>query len=116
MAYFTMAKDTLANLFRKPATRMYPSVVREIFPATRGHIAMDITTCIFCGICQKKCPTGAIKVDRANKTWEIERLACIACASCSDACPKQSLSMENTYTGPVTILEKPKTREEVSGA
>lgn len=111
MAYFTMAIDSLKNVFKKPATRLYPGEVRETFAATRGHVSIDINTCIFCGICQKKCPTLAIKVERKEKTWELERLQCIVCASCAEACPKKCLTIENTYTGPVGIAEKDSTRQ-----
>lgn len=111
MAYFTMAIDSLLNVFRKPATRLYPAVVRNNFSAARGHVSIDINTCIFCGICQKKCPTLAIKVERKEKSWEIERLQCIVCASCSEACPKKCLTIENTYTTPVAINDKGSTKQ-----
>jgi ech hydrogenase subunit F len=113
MAFFTMAKTSLANLFKKPATLMYPTRPRNFYDATRGHIMID--TCIFCGICQKKCPTGAIAVGRKEKTWSIERLRCIACASCCEACPKNCLTMMNTYSPPAAVQEKETTVQTYKG-
>lgn len=100
MAMFKIAGEVMKSLFRKPATLMYPVVPRKWEPATRGHIAIDIEACIFCGICSKKCPTHAITVDRPGRKWEIERLQCIQCSCCVEVCPKKCLSMENAYTSP----------------
>jgi formate hydrogenlyase subunit 6/NADH:ubiquinone oxidoreductase subunit I len=83
---------------RKPATRLYPFVKRETYPHTRGHIDIDIGKCTFCTLCEKKCPTDAIAVDRAAKTWSIDRLRCISCNACVEACPRKCLSMANTYS------------------
>ena len=85
MAAFKMGKVVLRSLFGKPATLMYPVVPREYTPITKGHMTIDIDTCIFCGLCAKKCPTHAITVDRNART-----------------CKKGSLKMENTYTSPST--------------
>lgn len=106
MLPFKMAKTVTKSLFRKPATLMYPVVTREFTKNTRGKIDIDINTCIFCGICQKKCPTGAISVSRPDKQWEIERMKCITCNYCVDSCPKKCLSMGNHYTAPNTTKNK----------
>jgi len=102
MTAFSLSKTVMKSLFHKPATKMYPVIPREWQAITRGHIENDIDDCIFCGICQKKCPTDAITVDKLNKTWTIQRMQCIQCGSCSDSCPKHCLSNENTYTTPHT--------------
>ena len=106
MAYFTMAKEAFFNLFRKPVCHMYPVVLPEYPLGTRGHIVNAVSSCIFCGICQKKCPTDAITVDRAAKTWQINRLQCIACGSCSEACPKKCISVQKGYAAPVSAADK----------
>lgn len=102
MGIMKFTKVVLQNLFRKPATRMYPVSKRAYFANTRGHIAIEIESCIYCGICVKKCPTHAISIDKGTKCWSIERLKCIQCNSCVETCPKKCLTMENAYTPPVT--------------
>ncbi|HEX3017452.1 MAG TPA: 4Fe-4S binding protein [Caproicibacter sp.] len=100
MSMFSFAKTEFRNLFSKPATRLYPQEPRVYAERTRGHIENDIDVCIFCGLCSKKCPTGAIKVDRNEKTWSISRFSCIQCGYCVESCPKKCLSMKQAYTQP----------------
>ncbi len=82
------------NLFHRPATRNYPAVVREPYPGARGHVAIQIDNCIFCGMCMRKCPTGAIRVTRAETSWAIDRFRCVCCDACVETCPKKCLSMD----------------------
>ncbi|MBQ4544248.1 MAG: 4Fe-4S binding protein [Oscillospiraceae bacterium] len=58
---------------------------------TEGVVCSD--SCVYCTLCAKKCPVEAITVDRANKTWSIDREKCTQCGICIEACPKKSLSM-----------------------
>ncbi|SHI17754.1 Formate hydrogenlyase subunit 6/NADH:ubiquinone oxidoreductase subunit (chain I) [Sporobacter termitidis DSM 10068] len=102
MSFMNASKVMLRSLFSKPATAMYPVKKREPYAATRGSIENRIQECIFCGICSKKCPTGAIAVSRDGKSWEIDRFKCIACGACVGACPKKCLDMKNNYAPPAT--------------
>ncbi len=95
-------KSAIKNLFSKPATLQYPFVPREYPDKSRGHIEINIDDCIMCGLCMRKCMSGAITVDRKTKTWSIERMGCVQCQSCVNACPKKCLSMEKGYTAPST--------------
>jgi len=103
MNMMNFTKTVLHNLCSKPVTRPYPQEPREYPQRTRGHIAVNIDTCIFCGLCSKKCPTGAITVNRAEKTWSIERFGCIQCGSCVENCHNKSLSMMQSYTQPDAV-------------
>ncbi|MDR0817491.1 MAG: 4Fe-4S binding protein [Clostridiales Family XIII bacterium] len=112
MANLKIGKMIMRSLFRKPATLMYPVVPREHKERTRGHIEIDMETCILCGICSKKCPTDAIVVDRPARTWSIQRMQCIQCSCCVEVCPKKSLINVGAYTAPdvikiVDTFEKP---------
>ena len=100
MVIMRFAKTVMKNLFAKPATRLYPYAVRNPYERTRGNVGIDINSCIYCGICSKKCPTNAIKVNRGEKSWEIEKFSCIQCRACVDACPKKCLVMNKEYTKP----------------
>lgn len=94
------SKTVLKNLRSRPATRMYPAKKRAFFVRTRGHIQIDIHACIFCGLCEKKCPSAALQVERPQRTWRIDRLRCVQCNACVEICPKKCLAMENAYTDP----------------
>lgn len=100
MGFFSFSKTVLNNLFNKPATVLYPVTPKEYTKVARGHISIEIDQCIFCGICNKKCPTSAISVEKADKQWEINRLSCIQCNSCVESCPKKCLTMEGSFTPP----------------
>lgn len=102
MAAFKLGKMVMRSLFKKPATLMYPVVPRQWQERTRGHIENQINDCIFCGICQRKCPTNALIVDKAKRSWTIARMQCIQCSCCVEVCPKKCLTNENTYTTPST--------------
>ncbi|OIO03353.1 MAG: hypothetical protein AUJ49_04585 [Desulfovibrionaceae bacterium CG1_02_65_16] len=94
-----MLPTVLANLFSKPATRDYPSYVREPFPHARGELVNDIDRCIFCGTCSRKCPSQCITVSRDSSTgtWNLEAYACIGCGICVMSCPVSCLSQKNTH-------------------
>jgi formate hydrogenlyase subunit 6/NADH:ubiquinone oxidoreductase subunit I len=96
--YFSIGALILKWVGKKPSTRLFPFEKREAFAGSRGHIEIDINTCTFCTLCQKKCPTGAITVKRAEKIWEIDRLKCIVCGACVDACPKDCIVMKTNYS------------------
>jgi ech hydrogenase subunit F len=83
------------NISKKPATRLYPDVVREPFERTRGRLFNKIEDCIFCGICQRECPADAIKVSRPDGTWELDAFRCITCNQCVLKCPKKCLTLTN---------------------
>lgn len=81
------------NALRRPATRNYPYVKRQPYARQKGHIAIKIEDCIFCGMCRRKCPVTAIEVKRPDKSWAIDRFKCISCSACVENCPKKCLSM-----------------------
>lgn len=100
MSILSMSRTLFKSLLHGPYTVLYPIKKKENFERTRGKIGIEIEDCIFCSLCQRRCPTGAIKVDKASTTWEIERLKCIQCNYCTEVCPKKCLTMENQYTQP----------------
>ena len=93
MRLFSIFKDILGNLVKGPVTRNYPAKVRDPFPGERGKLVIDEKSCIFCGMCAKKCPANALIVTRQPKEWKFERFRCIICGACVEACPKKCLSM-----------------------
>ncbi|MDR1422530.1 MAG: 4Fe-4S binding protein [Coriobacteriales bacterium] len=100
MSSFGLAKMSLRNLFRKPATKGYPAVPAVFTERSKGTVRNDMDTCILCGICQKRCPTNAIVVDKPGGTWTVNDFDCIQCLSCVRSCPKKSLTMDPQYAAP----------------
>ncbi len=97
MAFVSFNGTVIKNLFSKPKTRL---TEKEYPEGTRGHVENDMDLCILCGLCSIKCPTHAITVDKAEKTWSIRPMSCIQCRCCVDNCPKKSLSMGLRFQEP----------------
>lgn len=85
-----MALTALRNLFSSPATRVD---ARTPDPQARGQLSFDVASCVFCGVCQRRCPSEAIEVSRSERRLAIEHLRCVLCGVCVDACTKHSLSL-----------------------
>ena len=62
-------------------------------PREDGKPVQDPNKCVYCTICAKKCPAGALTVDRAAKTWTLDEDACVACGTCAGVCPKKAIIM-----------------------
>jgi ech hydrogenase subunit F len=112
MKLFTIHKILFRSLFSKPFTEKYPFGPKKEVPRARGSIRIEIKDCIYCGICQKKCPTRANLVSKEAKRWAIDRMQCISCGACVDTCPKKCLFMDENYSAPA---EK-STKDTYSGA
>ena len=46
---------------------------------------------IYCTLCARNCPMGALAVDRKAKTWVLDEDSCIGCGTCAGACPKDAI-------------------------
>ena len=64
MSVFSMTKIVMKAMVRPPVTHRYPFEPRVHVPLTRGELAIEIEKCIFCMLCEKKCPTGRRPVRR----------------------------------------------------
>jgi len=95
-----MAGRSLRNLLSRPATRSYPAQPHTYCQGSRGHIEVEIQSCVFCGLCARRCPSQAITVSREEKRLTLEHLRCVGCAVCVDVCNKSSLSLAG---GPVAV-------------
>lgn len=117
MGGFKLGKMTLRSLFGKPETVRYPFEEPEHPAALRGCVHFNDEDCIYCGICEKRCPTNAISVEKKEKTWSINHFGCIQCESCVRECPKGCLSMDAVIVHPskekvVETFRKPELDEE----
>lgn len=59
----------------------------------KKYPVMNAELCVYCTLCDKKCPVQAITVDRPNKTWELNKQNCIGCGLCEKNCPKKCITM-----------------------
>ena len=62
-------------------------------PREDGKPVQDPAKCVYCTICAKKCPAGALSVDRAAKTWTLDEDLCVGCGTCAGVCPKKAIIM-----------------------
>ncbi|HIS40781.1 MAG TPA: 4Fe-4S binding protein [Candidatus Aphodovivens avistercoris] len=119
MGSFKLGKMTLSGLFKKPETLLYPVQTKTPPAGLKGHVVNDPETCILCSLCQKRCPTGAIEVDKKGRTWAINRFRCVQCGSCVRECPKHCLEMDPAYAPcarsvSVDVLEVPEHPKDAS--
>lgn len=117
MGSFKLGKMTLRSLFKKPETVLYPVETRPQPEDLKGSVEVVIKKCTLCQICEKRCPTGSIKVDKENETWSIDRFDCIQCRTCVRECPFGCLTMTPNYKKPATSkgvdsYKKPELTEE----
>lgn len=103
---FEMLGNVFINLFSRPAARKCPHESRETFGYIKGQIGITIENCIFCGICAEKCPAGAIIVNPAEASWEIDPYMCINCGLCTEVCLGKCLRMKPEFTPPSYTKEK----------
>ena len=100
MGYFQMSKLALKWALKKPPTSRYPFEARKVIAGSRGRLVFTKDNCVYCNVCAKKCPTSALHVNRAEKSFAIERLRCITCGSCVEICPKKSLELSSGHGTP----------------
>ncbi|MCE5297716.1 MAG: 4Fe-4S binding protein [Methanoregulaceae archaeon] len=98
MAFFEMAKTAIRTVVSRPATLMYPARPGKKTGLSRGHVVIDPSRCISCGMCMKKCPSEAICVEKDERIWRIDRLRCVVCNSCIEVCPVKCLRMDLQYS------------------
>jgi len=81
----------LPNLhFEKPV--VYEKISKKILRKFKqSPIVVNEKRCIKCGLCAKKCPAKAIKL---NPYPEIDKKKCIRCFCCMEICPKDALSLK----------------------
>ena len=121
MGSFKLGTMTIGSIFKKPETILYPVVEKTAPDGLKGHIDVDMSVCILCGMCERACPAGCIRVVKDENLWAIDRFACVQCGSCTRSCPKDCLTMEPSYQKPNTtmtedVFYKPEETEEEKAA
>jgi|SRR5690348_16623246 len=106
MAYLEMSWLALRWAVSKPVTTRYPFEPRQVIAGSRGLLGFIKEKCVYCGVCARKCPTGALVVNRNHKRWGIDRLKCISCGYCVEICPKDALSLTTAHGIPVVTKDR----------
>jgi formate hydrogenlyase subunit 6/NADH:ubiquinone oxidoreductase subunit I len=92
----TMAPEyTTPNVVKVIDTFEIPVKEKAAAKAGGGEEKLKCNTddCVFCGLCAKTCPAGALEVNRDEKTWKVDEDACVKCGACVDKCPKKCLEI-----------------------
>ena len=102
-----MVFEALRSATQKPATQLYPAEPLRLPPAFRGKIRFHAMRCVGCKLCQKDCPSKAIKIVKVGDkkyqaTFDLDR--CIYCAQCVDSCNKDAL--ESTAEFELATLDR----------
>ncbi len=101
-----MAGRSIRNLLGRPATVRYPVEIRPAVEGSRGMVEFDLASCVFCGLCVRRCPAAAIGCSREERTFSLDLLRCVACGVCAEVCNKGSLRM-STARRPVMATAGP---------
>ncbi len=107
---------TMAHVFRKSVTQMYPKVKPALPPRFRGRHQLqrypdELEKCIGCSLCAAACPSDAILVIAAENTpehrvspgeryaavYEINMIRCIFCGYCEEACPTGAIVLKRNF-------------------
>ncbi|MBO8174186.1 MAG: 4Fe-4S binding protein [Thermococcus sp.] len=88
----------LSNLFRKPATNMFPKTEPVPTPeGFRGKLIYYPDKCVGCKLCVTVCPAGVIEFIPEIKKVTFWLGRCVFCAQCVDVCPVNALEMSKEF-------------------
>ena len=57
----------------------------------------DKKDCLYCGVCERACPQGALRVDKDGETLDFAESSCVYCGRCVKSCPSGALQGRNGY-------------------
>lgn len=84
--------ERIANPQRIVIPKSSKDLLAYIFPDLRSRMSVSLTKngyCNNCGICEKLCPTGAMKQSKITAK-------CIRCLHCVSNCPQKALQYKNS--------------------
>lgn len=79
------------------------------FWASNFYAAVDGGACIGCGICEKRCHVGAVKLPGKKEAAVVDLNRCLGCGVCVPTCPEEAIALVKK---PVETVP-PKTRHDL---
>ena len=79
------------------------------FWASNFHAVVDMNICDGCGVCEKRCQVGAVRVSVKNKPAAVDLNRCIGCGLCVSTCHREAI----TLVKKPTEVRPPETREDL---
>ena len=90
--------------------RMQTSLPKPLdYWASNFQAAVDAGVCNGCGVCEKRCQVGAVRVAEKNLPAKVDLNRCIGCGLCVPTCPSNAISLSKKKTE----VEPPQTREDL---
>jgi len=89
------------NLRHGPYTDPFPFAPAPPAPKRlRGRIAFDASICEGCLLCEKVCPSGAIKFSRTRDglAFDCWHDTCVFCGTCEFYCPTRAVYTTNEWS------------------
>jgi heterodisulfide reductase subunit A len=87
------------QFFKESAEAGVGAAMKASIPMKKGYIEtegivadIDLTNCSQCGLCSKRCPYNAIRVD-AEKNPAVLKALCKGCGLCAADCPEECISI-----------------------
>jgi len=88
----------LRNLFRKPATNLFPATEPVPVPENfRGQIKYNVDKCVGCRMCVTVCPAGVFVFLPEIRKVALWTGRCVYCAQCVDVCPTGALQISDNF-------------------
>ena len=92
----SLMKEIMVNLFRKPFTRRYPKEETKPFERFRGKLVFHPKKCIGCQLCNRNCPSAAIRFYRKGRI-DFDMKTCMQCGLCVDLCPTHAITWDRKF-------------------
>ncbi|MBN2545667.1 MAG: EFR1 family ferrodoxin [Spirochaetes bacterium] len=81
-----------------PFKNMFEKIMSSLIEVIKTEIKYHAdSTCTSCGICERICPSGKIKIVDKKPVWQ-KNVRCFYCFACFNFCPEQSILVGNIYT------------------